>query len=67
MVENQKGQKMKVLRSDNGSEYTSIKFKAYLEENNIQHQLCIPGRPEQNGVAKRTHSIRLQADMSKEF
>jgi len=27
MVENQKGQKVKVLRSDNGGEYTSTELK----------------------------------------
>jgi len=74
MVENQKGRKVKVLRSDN-REYTSTEFKAYLAGNGIEHQLSIPGRPEQNGVAEHMNrtlteharSIRLQADMSAEF
>ena len=30
MVENQKGRKLKVLRSDKGGEYTSTEFKSYL-------------------------------------
>jgi len=37
MVENQKGQKMKVLRFDNGGEYTSKEFKAYLARKGIEH------------------------------
>jgi len=66
---------MKVLRSDNRGEYTSIEFKAYLVGEGIEHQLSIPRRPEQNGVAERMNQtlieraciIRLQADISEEF
>jgi len=74
-VENQTGRKVKVLRSDNGGEYTSKEFKDYLASKGIKHHLSIPGRPEQNGVAghmnrtltERARSIRLQADMSEGF
>ena len=37
MVENQKGRKVKVLRSDNGGEYISGEFKGYLTETCIQY------------------------------
>ena len=65
----------KVLRSDNRAEYTSIKFKAYLASEGIEHQLSILGQPEQNRVAQhmnqtlieRARSIRLQADTSEGF
>ena len=75
MMENQKVRKVKVLRFDNGGKYTSTKFKAYLAGKGIEHQLSISGRPKQNGIAERmnqtlierTHSIRLQADMSEGF
>jgi len=46
MVENEMGQKVKVLRSDNRGEYTSKEFKDYLVSKGIKHQLSIPGRPE---------------------
>jgi len=46
IVENQKGQKVKVLRSDNGGEYTSAEFKAYLAGEGIKHQLSILGQSE---------------------
>jgi len=66
---------MKLLRSDNGDEYTSAEFKAYLAGEVIVHGLRISRRLEQNGVAEhmnrtfteRAHSIKLQASMSKEF
>ena len=75
MVEKEKRQKVKFLRSDNGGEYTSTKFKEYLGSEGIAHQLSIPGRPEQNGVAKRMNqiltehalSMRLKIDMSEGF
>jgi len=75
MVENQKGRKVKVLRSDNGGEYIFKEFKAYLAGKGIEHQLSIPGRPEQNVVVERINqtlterarSIRLQVDMPEGF
>ena len=74
MMENQKGQKVKTL-IDNGDEYTSMEFKAYLVGKAIEHQLSISEWPEQNGVAEhmnqtlteRAHSIKLQTDMSEGF
>ena len=41
MVENQKGRKVKVLRSDNGGEYTSMEFKAYIVGKDIKYQLSV--------------------------
>ena len=74
-MENQTGRKVKVLRSDNGGQYTSKEFKDYLASKSIKYQLSISGRSEQNGVEERMNwtlteracSIRLQADMSEEF
>jgi len=37
MMEKQKGQKVKFLRSDNRGEYTSTKFKEYLASEGIEH------------------------------
>jgi len=39
MVKNQTGQKVKVLRFDNGGRYTSKEFKDYLASKGIKHQL----------------------------
>jgi len=75
MVKNQTAQKVKVLRSDNGGEYTSKEFKNYLTSKGIEHYLSIPRQPEQSGVAERMNrtlieharSIKLQAGMSERF
>lgn len=55
LAETQTGQKLKVLRSDNGGEYVNKKVDAYLREHGIQHQLTIPYTPQQNGVAERAN------------
>ena len=46
------GQSVKVLRTDNGGDFTSDEFKNYLKKEVIVHQLMIPKYPEQNEVAK---------------
>ena len=45
--------KLKILRSDNGGEYTSRQFEAYLAKEGIKHQLVVPYTPRQNGVSER--------------
>ena len=52
MVEKQSEQKVKTLRTDNGREYMSNEFEAYLRREGITHQLTVPYSPQQNGVAK---------------
>lgn len=52
-VETATGQKVKVLRLDNGREYKSAKFKAFTTAMGIDHQFSAPRTLEQNGVAKR--------------
>jgi len=42
-VENQKRQKVKYLRTDNGGEYTSTEFEAYLAGESFEHELSISG------------------------
>lgn len=52
---------MKVIRSDNGGEYTSNGFKAYLTSEGIKHELTIPRTPEQNGVAERANRTLIES------
>ena len=53
LVENQTGRKIRVLRSDNGGEYTSKEFDGFCRQEGIMRQLAVPYTPEQNGVAER--------------
>lgn len=53
LVENSTGQKLKVLRTDNGGEFTSKEFESHLRKTGVKHELTVPRNPEQNGVAER--------------
>ncbi len=75
LVERQSKQKLKILRTDNGGEYTSNKFEGYLREEGIRHERTVPKTPEQNGVAERLNrtlvesarSMLLDANLSKSY
>lgn len=47
------GAEVKVLRTDNGTEFTDQRVKNFLESNNIAHELTAPYCPEQNGKIER--------------
>lgn len=53
LVENFHNKKIVAIRSDNGGEYLSNEFKNFLKNNGIHHQLTVPRKPQQNGVAER--------------
>lgn len=44
---------IKVLRSDNGREYTAHEFQAFIQQKGIISQRSCPYTPQQNGVAER--------------
>lgn len=52
--------KIKILRTDNGTEYTNNKFKEYLHQQGIHHQKTAPYTPEQNGVAERINRTIME-------
>ena len=66
---------VKVLRSDNGGEYTSNNFAKFCAEKGISHEFTVPYCPQQNGVAEwmnRTimegaRSMLYQAKLPLEF
>lgn len=51
--QSRKGAKLKAIRTDNGGEYISREFQAYLSEHGIHHQLTVAYTPQQNGTAER--------------
>lgn len=53
MVERQTERKVKKLRTDNGMEFCSNKFKSYCKSEGIVRHYTIPHTPQQNGVAER--------------
>ena len=63
-VENKFERKIKILRSDNGGEYTSNAFKSYCTANGIQQQFTVPYTPQQNGVAERMNRTLVESVIS---
>ena len=62
LVENCRGKKFKILRTDNGGEYVSSEFDDYLKSEGIRHERTIPKTPEQNTRAKhQSKTVLLSA------
>jgi hypothetical protein len=53
LIENLSERKIKILRSDNGGEYTSKEFVKFYKEVGIKRELTTPYNPQQNGVAEQ--------------
>jgi transposase InsO family protein len=60
-VENLTERKIKVLRSDNGGEYTSKDFSDFCIETGIKREYIVPYNPQQNGVAERKNKSIFKA------
>ena len=55
---------VKVLRSDNGGEYTSNSFAKFCTEKGVSHQFTVPYCPQQNGVAERINRAIMEGARS---
>ena len=44
----------KVFVTDNGSQFTSVKFEAFIENSGIRHLRSPPYHPSTNGLAERS-------------
>lgn len=60
-VEKQKDKPVNSIQSDNGWEYTSQEFDAFLKSRGITRKLTIPHNPEQNGVAEQNNRTLVEA------
>ena len=60
LVQNQSGCTIKVLRTDNGGEYTSEAFKQLCKDHVIVHQFTTPYTPQQNGVCERKNRTIME-------
>jgi hypothetical protein len=56
-VERETGKKLKVLRTDNGGEFTSVQFGQYCAGEGILCQHSMPYSPQQNGVVERRNQM----------
>ena len=57
LVENQTGKKIKILRTDNGTEYESNEVNDYFREVSIKMETTTTYTPKQNGVVERKNRI----------
>jgi Integrase core domain len=55
-IENQYSAKIKIFRSDNGTEYVNKSFSELLKSKGILHQITCINTPEQNDVSERKKS-----------
>jgi hypothetical protein len=60
-VENLTGRRIRVLRSDNGGEYTSRDFNDFCIETGIKREYTIPYNPQHNGVVERKNRSIIEA------
>jgi len=64
MVERYTENKIKIVRSDNGTEYCNEKFDNHFKKEGILKQLSVVDTPEQNGVAERANRTLLETARS---
>ncbi|KAK1424228.1 hypothetical protein QVD17_19549 [Tagetes erecta] len=63
-VENQLDCKVKILRSDNGTEFKNANVDLFCAEKGIARQFSAPRTPQQNGVAERKNQTLIEAARS---
>jgi hypothetical protein len=64
LIKNLSERKIKILRSDNGGEYTSKEFVSFCRDVGIKRELTTPYNPQQNGVAERKNRTMLERSRS---
>lgn len=60
LVEKQSGRFIKMLRSDQGKEYTSNEFHKFCEDEGVERQLTVGYIPQQNGVSERKNQTVME-------
>lgn len=53
LIQRKHGHSVRIIRSDNGTEFVNNELKTFFEEAGIHHQRTVPYTPEQNGCAER--------------
>ncbi|KAJ9545064.1 hypothetical protein OSB04_024771 [Centaurea solstitialis] len=63
-IENQENLKVKVIRSDNGTEFKNVDLNSFCEEKGIERKFSAPRTPQQNGVAESRNMTLIEAARS---
>ncbi|GKA64059.1 putative RNA-directed DNA polymerase [Tanacetum coccineum] len=64
LISNQFLKKVKIIRSDNGTEFINNKMDVFLRDKGIVHQTSCAYTPQQNGIAERKHRHLLNVARS---
>ena len=64
LVENLYEKRIKILRLDNGGQFTLGEFNEYCKEVEIKRELTIPYNQQQNGVAERKNRSMMEVAKS---
>ena len=65
LVQNQRENKIKVLRIDNGGEFCRNEFEQLYKKNGISRKKNSPYTPQQNGVCKRRNTTLREKQRNK--
>nr|GEU89579.1 hypothetical protein [Tanacetum cinerariifolium] len=60
-LENQLSLKVKVIKSDNGTEFTNNDLNQFCGLNGIKRDFSVPKTPQQNGIAERKNRTLIEA------
>ncbi|KAJ9552528.1 hypothetical protein OSB04_016573 [Centaurea solstitialis] len=63
-IENQTNLKVKIIRSDNGTEFKNVDLNCFCEVKSIERQFSAPRTPKQNGVTERRNRTLIEAARS---
>ena len=58
--------KVKIIRSDNGTEFGNSTMEAFCKENGIKQEFSAPGTPQQNGVVERKNRTLILQTLMKQ-
>lgn len=64
LCKNKFGQMIKILRSDNGTEFNNAVFQEFLKRHGIQHETTTPYTPEQNARLERENRTVVESARS---
>ena len=59
-MENESGNKIKRIRTDNGGECVNNRFKSFCEHHGIKREMTIRYTPQQNGIAERKNRTLVE-------
>nr|GEW21421.1 ribonuclease H-like domain-containing protein [Tanacetum cinerariifolium] len=60
-IEKQLSLKVKIIRSDNGTEFKNNDLNQFCKMNGIKREFSVPRTPQQNGIAKRKNKTLIEA------